>query len=100
MRAIGLGFFAIIVLMFVGFFLLVRKLFLKSKNEAWTGEVIDKYHTEWDDEDSVNKDYYTLKIKIDDGKVRKFNVNKELFDKVEAGDKIKKEKGSSLPKKI
>ena len=39
-------FFGIFALLIIGFFVLVAKLVLKARGDAWIGEVIDKNHIE------------------------------------------------------
>jgi hypothetical protein len=92
------GFFALLI---IGFFVLIFKLIMKSKNESWTGEVIDKKHNEVKDFDSnIAHDYYFLVVKMDSGKVRKIGLSGALWDKFAIGDKLEKPKGKLLPQKV
>ena len=92
-------FFVFLVIMVLVFVLVVRRRVSGIKNSEWTGEVLEKSQTENED-DNLNPYYYSLKVKTDDGKVRYVDVNYEFYNEVKPGDKLKKEKGTSLPKKI
>jgi hypothetical protein len=103
--------FAIMIVLFAGvvafafwLFSAVTKATLKSKEESWEGEVIDKGIQEatWYDSNKnpyVAHDYY-LKVKLPDGRVKQVSVEVKFYYEVEVGDRIMKEKGSLTPKKI
>lgn len=92
------GFFGLLIL---GFFLLVGKLVLKAKNDAWVGEVIDKSHVVKDKEDSKLKEHlYSYRVRLENGEEHGIAAAKEFYDQLKIGDKLKKDKGSLWPKKI
>jgi len=91
------GFFALLV---IGFFALIIKLITKSKNEEWSGVIIDKKHTEVEDDDSsITHDYYYLVVKMNSGKERNVGLSGTLWNNFKIGDKIFKPKGKLLPQK-
>lgn len=93
------GFFGILI---VGFLALVIYLIVRSKNASWKGTVIDKIHNTKRDDEYRNKieHFYVLVVKTDEGKDMKLGIAKEVYDRFEIGDTIKKDKGSLLPTKI
>ena len=92
------GFFALLVF---GFFALIIKLIRKSKNEEWTGIVIDKKHNQFEDmDDGGTHDNYFLVVKMDTGKQRNVGLSHPLWNKFDIGDKLKKPKGKLFPEKI
>jgi hypothetical protein len=95
-------FMAVFGLLILGFFGLVIKLVLRAKNSAWTGQVIDKLFNQRRDSDSNRmENFFTLVVTPDGGgRDMKLGVSKQLYDTFEVGDKIKKDKGELLPKKI
>jgi hypothetical protein len=92
------GFFALLV---IGFFVLIFKLIMKSKNSFWTGEVMDKVHNQRRDFDSDRmEDFYYLAVTTDQGKEMKVGLSAQMWDQFNKGDKIKKDKGKLYPEKI
>ena len=73
----------------------------KSKNEGWSGTVIDKMHkTKMNDEHHNRTDhFYTLVVKTKE-RDRKVAVSAENYALFQIGDKIEKPKGSLFPKKV
>jgi hypothetical protein len=72
----------------------------KQKKSSWKGELTDKEHEEWEDENSpYTKNRYTLHFKTDKGEQVKINVSRDVYDKWEKGDKAEKKEGESLPVK-
>jgi len=73
----------------------------KSKNEGWSGVVIDKMHKTRRDIDSPHKEehFYTLVVKTKE-RDRKVAVSPENYALFQVGDKIEKPKGSLFPKKV
>jgi hypothetical protein len=93
-----LGIFALLIF---GFFGLIIKLVLKSKNENWTGIIIDKKHNQVRDSDSHGyNDFYYLVVKLDSGKERKIGLSASLWSGFKIGDKLTKPKGKLFPEKI
>jgi len=92
-------FFGIFALLIGGFFLLVGKLVFKSKNAAWTGEVIDKKHNVSDDDDR-KENLYSLRVRMDNGEEHSIPATVQFYNEINIGDKLKKDKGSLWPKKI
>ncbi|HWS49250.1 MAG TPA: hypothetical protein VN174_04350 [Candidatus Methanoperedens sp.] len=91
-------FFALLVVIFFGF---IIKLVLKSKNEEWAGEVSDKKFNEVEDFDTGSKsDHYFLVVKMSTGKTRNIGLSREMWEKFQVGDKLKKPKGKLYPDKI
>jgi hypothetical protein len=73
----------------------------KGKNEAWSGEVIDKMHKTKEDMDDSNKieHLYTLVVQTKE-RVRNVAVSSQNYALFNKGDKIEKPKGSLFPKKV
>jgi len=93
------GVFLILIIAFLGF---IVKLVMKSKNEDWTGEVIDKKHNEvrdYEDSHKINH-FYFLVVKMTEGRDRKIGLSREMWDKFEIGDKLHKPKGKLFPEKV
>jgi len=92
------GFFGLLIL---GFFILVGKLVLKAKGDAWIGEVIDKNYVVKDKYDSNRKEhFYSLKIRLENGEEHNIPATVEFYQETKIGDKLEKKKGSLWPKKI
>lgn len=93
-------FFVVFGFLLVSFFGLIIKLILKSKNEEWEGEVIDKKKTEIeDDESGMVRDYYYLVVKTTEGKEKKVSLAGAKWESFAIGDSVKKPKGKLLPEK-
>jgi hypothetical protein len=91
------GFFGLLV---IGFFTLIIKLILKSKNEEWSGVVVDKKHNQFEDvDDGSAQDNYYLVVKMDTGKERKIGLASKAWDGFKIGDRLKKPKGELFPEK-
>lgn len=93
-------FVVIFLLVMVVFFIFGVKFMTKERKLSWSGEVIDKEHSEWKEDNGKTTFYYTLKVKLDTGKTHNVSVSKEFYDDVKIGDKIKKDKGTARPIKI
>jgi len=94
-------FFLIFGLLVVGFFALITKLVLKSKNSFWQGTVSDKVHNQKRDYDSKRmQDFYYLVVNTDDGKNMKVGLSAQMWEGFSIGDKIKKDKGKLYPEKV
>ena len=94
-------FFAFFALLIFLFFRFVFKLITKSKNEDWTGEVIDKKINTYEDDDTgMEKDSYYLVVKMEAGRHRNIALSRERWDSFSLGDKIHKPKGKLYPEKI
>jgi hypothetical protein len=93
-------FFGFFLLLIIGFFVLIGKLISKSKNESWTGEVIDKKHNVTEDMDDKVVNSYYLVVKMENGDERNIGLSPVMFDKFNIGDKLKKPKGKLFPEKI
>jgi len=95
-------FFAIFGLIIFGLLGFIIRLIFKSKNEDWTGVVIDKKHNQTRDFDDSRKinDFYFLVVKMEVGRDRKVGLSKQMWDKFEIGDKIHKPKGKLIPEKV
>lgn len=88
-------------LLIIGFFALIFKLISKSKNEDWTGEVIDKKTKQVSDYDTdeVSTNYY-LVVKMAVGRDRNIALSPERWESFSIGDKIHKPKGKLYPEKV
>jgi len=92
------GFFGLLIL---GFFLLVGKLVLKAKSDAWVGEVIDKGHNTKKDSDSKRLEhFYFYRVRLENGEEHNIATSIKFWNEIKVGDKLKKDKGSLWPKKI
>lgn len=82
--------------------LFILKIILKGKNKSWVGTVLDKNHNTKRDTDYKHKidHYYSLKIKMNNGKERNIAVSGEFWNSCNIGDTIEKSKGALYPKKI
>jgi len=91
---------AIIILPIVLFFKSKKSKNTKQKASSWKGRLINKDHTEWEDESSsYTKDRYTLYFETDSGNKVEINVPKDVYDTWNIGDKAEKTEGELLPKK-
>ena len=91
------GVFALLIILFLGF---IVKLVLKSKNEEWTGEVVDKKVNEIEDDNGIKRDYYYLEVKMEAGRDRKIALSQPMWDGFKIGDRLHKPKGKLWPEKI
>lgn len=81
----------------------IFKIFMKGKAEGWKGTIIDKSHNSkrGSFEDSHKTEhFYSIKVKMSDGKERNIAVSSEFWKSCEIGDKIEKPKGALFPKKV
>lgn len=98
--------FLIVVLVIFGLPVLLFAKSFKKKGEkrresAWEGKLVDKKHVEWDDDDSpYTKDLYTLYFETNDGKKVEINVEKNLYEQWEIGNKAKKVSSEPWPQKV
>ena len=94
-------FFVLFGIMIIAFLRFIFKLISKSKNEEWSGEVIDKKINEIEDFDTGDKsDHYYLVVKRNTGQNRNISLSKGKWDSFSVGDKINKPKGKLYPEKI
>jgi hypothetical protein len=82
--------------------LFIIKIIVKGKNEGWTGTVIDKNHNTKRDDEYKNKvdHFYSLKMKMTDGRERNIAVSGEFWNTCALGDTVEKPKGALYPKKV
>jgi len=106
-RLIPIIILLIFILPAIGFLLLVGKLFSKGKAAAWEGVVIDRGHVvkEKIKKDGAFKrkkqeDFYHIKVKLDNGEVHAIAVTPEMYEEIQVGDRLRKEKGELWPKKV
>jgi hypothetical protein len=80
----------------------IIKIIVKGKNEAWIGTVIDKNHNTKRDDEFKNKvnHFYSLKMKMKEGRERNIAVSSEFWNSVTVGDLVEKPKGALYPKKV
>ena len=91
------GFFAFLVFCF---FAIIINIIKKSKNEEWSGVIIDKKHNQFEDmDDDRLHDNYFLVVKIDGKKDRNVGLSRILWEGFKIGDKIIKPKGKLFPQK-
>ena len=101
----GILIFLFFVLAFIILPIVLFSISAKSKNtklraSSWKGRLVDKDHTEWEDENSsYTNNYYTLYFETDSGNKVKINVPKDVYDTWNIGDKAEKTEGELLPKK-
>jgi len=94
-------FFAVFALLIFLFFRFIIKLIIKSKNEDWYGEVVDKKINEIENDDTgITRDYCYLVVRMDTGKERKIGLSRQLWEKFQIGNKLHKPKGKLFPEKI
>ena len=87
-------FFVLLALMVGGFILVVLKLLLKGRKDAWLGELVDKTHTTYQDFDTdEDKHLYTLIFKTNTGRQVKYGTSKLIYDDYSLGDKAEKLSG-------
>jgi len=93
------GGFCIIIIAFLG---LVIYLIARGKAQSWTGTVTNKIYNEKDKEGYTNRKehFYSLEIKLDDGKIVHIAVDSQRYNDIKTGDRLKKEKGQNWPEKI
>lgn len=89
------GFFLLLILGFIG---LITKLFLKGKNQAWKGEVVEKVVFEKEDDDTHRKSrLLSLKVQLENGEIHSIPATAEFYNKVKEGDRLEKKKGALWP---
>lgn len=89
----------ILPIVIVAIFLL--RIFLKGKAEEWKGTVVDKKHTtQYDNEKRRDEHFYSLRVKMTDGKERDVAVMSDFWASCKNGDVIEKPKGAIFPKKV
>jgi len=94
-------FFGIFFLLILGFFSFIGSLFLKGKNQAWKGEVIEKVVFEKEDDDTHRKSrLLSLKVQLESGEIHSIPAKVDFYNAVKVGDKLEKKKGSLWPEKI
>lgn len=94
-------FFGFFLLLIIGFFVLVGKLFIQGKNQVWTGEVIDKNYVQKKDDDSPRVSHlYSLKLQLENGEVHSIPAKQDFYNQIKVGDKLEKKKGALWPVKI
>jgi len=104
-KALGLFFFLFLFVLPVTVVVLFIKFLSKKTKQrrasSWKGKLVDKDHTEYEDDDSsITNDLYTLYFETDKGEKIKLNVLKNIYDEFKVGDKAEKETGQLNPKKI
>jgi len=92
------------------------KLFLKGKADSWEGVVVDKGHTTREKKDEKlwgtiyrtdpkkQEHFYYIKVKIEEGKdkgeIHGIAVTPKMYEEINVGDRLRKEKGALWPRKI
>jgi hypothetical protein len=100
MGAVRIFFFVLFGIIIIPFTFLILKLISNAKKSSWSGTVIEKGHNTKRDFDTDRiEHFYFLKVKMEDGNIRNIGLSKEMCDKFEVGDKIKKDSGELYPKK-
>lgn len=90
--------FGIIV---IPFSILIITLLIKGKKQAWKGTIIDKERNERRDDDTNRiSTYYTIVVKLEDGKEAKIAVDSGRYNQWNVGDKLEKKSGQMWPEKI
>jgi len=89
--------FGVLVILFLIF---VFKMVFKKNNSSWKGKVLEKSYIQKKENDRMNE-YFSVKVELEGGnKEITVAVSKILYNNVEEGDKLEKQKGSPYPKKI
>jgi len=89
---------AVVIVLFIKF---LAKRGKQRRDSSWKGKLVDKDHTEYEDDDSsTTRDLYTLYFETDEGQKIKLNVPYEIYNKFKVGDKVEKETGQLHPKKV
>lgn len=92
------GFSLLLIVAFIGF---IVRLILKSKNEDWYGEVIDKKANTYKDFDTdEEKNSYYLVVKMKQGRDRNISLSRDIWENFSVGDQIHKPKGKLFPEKV
>lgn len=92
---IVLGFllFVLAVVMII-FFGSIKEIFLKSKNDVWTGEVVGKKYR-----NKIDRIYFLL-VRTDEKIQRRIQLSRDRWIKFKVGDVLEKQMGRLFPKKI
>lgn len=94
-------FFGIFFLLILGFIGFIGKLFIKGKNQAWKGEVIEKVVFEKEDDDTHKKSrLLSLKVKLENGEMHSIPARVDFYNTVKVGDMLEKKKGALWPEII
>ena len=94
-------FFGFIFIFIIPFILLILYLVRKGKKQAWKGEIIDKRSESKRDFDTNRVEVcYKVVIKLESGKEKHMEVDKERYDRWNIGDKLEKKSGELWPEKI
>jgi len=92
------------VILFIPFYLFyqhAKKNAEKIKKTFWKGRIVNKKHSEYeDDESNYTQDIYTLFFITDEKKEIKMNVTKKMFNEWQVGDMVEKKAGERWPTKI
>lgn len=68
----------------------------KMKNDEWEGELFKKRHNPGDMETNES---FSLVFKTNEGKKKRFQTKRQIFDTWDVGDSAKKVKGTYFPMK-
>lgn len=95
---------ALFGIIFVGVFLLIATifitLFIRQRNDAWTGVVENKSISISRNQDDYASEHHYLHIKLDDtGKITQKHVSKKAYDAFNIGDHLIKTPGKMDPTK-
>ena len=91
-------FFGFLFLLIIGFIALIAKLFIKGKNQAWKGEVIEKVvNIEEDDDTNKKSRLLSLKVRLENGEVHSIPARVDFYNQVKVGTKLEKKKGALWP---
>lgn len=93
-------FFVLFIVGVVVFVAFIFKLVTKSKEEEWYGKVVDKQSTTFEDDNGIERDYFYLEVKRDNGNKHKVGLSRSLWERFEIGDQVHKAKGELYPEKI
>ena len=70
---------------------------IKNKNDEWEGELFKKRYTPGDMDSSES---FKLIFKTTEGKKKRVQVKKRVYEEWNEGDKAKKVKGAFTPEKV
>ncbi len=94
-------FFGFIFIFIIPFFVLILYLVRKGKKQAWKGEIIDrKVVSKRDFDTNQLEESYKVVIKLESGKEKHMEVDKERYEKWNIGDKLEKKSGELWPEKL
>lgn len=85
----------------VPFTVLLVFLLIKTRNQSWSGVILEKVHNKLEDSEGRLMDNYYFVVKMDGGgRNRNIGVTLHLYQQAKEGDKIRKGKGQLIPELV